>query len=61
MPPFPARNSEHWLSRAREARELARLLGEPGGLGLMNEIADGYEGLAAEAAEAAARQRAAND
>jgi hypothetical protein len=56
--PSAARDPEHWLSRAKEARELARLLADPNGRGLMREIAEGYERLAA---EAAARQRASND
>ena len=58
MPPTRAQDPEHWLSRAKEARQLARLLGEPSGRGLMHEIADGYERLAA---EAAARQKSSND
>ena len=56
--PPAIRDPEHWLSRAKEARALARQLADPSGRGLMQEIAEGYERLAA---EAAARQRASND
>jgi hypothetical protein len=49
--PSPLEDPEHWLKRAKEARDVAAAITDPGSKGVMLKIAENYEKLARRARE----------
>jgi hypothetical protein len=50
-------DAEHWWSRAEETRTIAEIMTDPEAKQIMFDIAEGYDRLAARAAERAGSRR----